>query len=59
MDDLVALDSDPDVMRYLTNGRPTPREVVEREVLPSILRCYTRSEAGRWAADTPPKALVR
>jgi len=50
-DYLVALDGDPEVMRYLTNGKPTPREVVEREVLPSILRCYERSEAGRWAAE--------
>ena len=38
-------------MRYLTNGKPTAREVVESEVLPSILRCYERSEAGRWAAE--------
>ena len=50
-DYLVALDGDPEVMRYLTNGRPTAREVVESEVLPSILRCYERSEAGRWAAE--------
>jgi len=50
---LVALDGDPEVMRYLTNGRPTPREVVEGEVLPSILRCYEHSEAGRWAAEDP------
>ena len=26
VDNLVALDSDPEVMRYLTNGKPTPRE---------------------------------
>lgn len=50
-EDLVALDADPEVMRYLTNGRPTPREVVENELLPSILRCYERSEAGRWALE--------
>jgi RimJ/RimL family protein N-acetyltransferase len=50
-DYLVALDGDPEVMRYLTNGKSTAREVVESEVLPSILRCYERSEAGRWAAE--------
>jgi RimJ/RimL family protein N-acetyltransferase len=50
-DNLVVLDSDPEVMRYLTNGKPTPREEVESEVLPSILQCYERSEAGRWAAE--------
>ena len=51
VDNLVALDSDPEVMRYLTNGKPTPREQVESEILPSILQCYQRSEAGRWAAE--------
>jgi RimJ/RimL family protein N-acetyltransferase len=50
-DYLVAVDGDPEVMRYLTNGKPTPREVVESEVLPSIMRCYEQSEAGRWAAE--------
>ena len=34
---LVELDADPEVMRWLTGGRPTPPEVVEREVLPGIL----------------------
>jgi RimJ/RimL family protein N-acetyltransferase len=51
VDNLVALDGDPEVMRYLTNGKPTRRELVESEVLPSILRCYERSAAGRWAAE--------
>ncbi|WP_370354197.1 GNAT family N-acetyltransferase [Kribbella sp. VKM Ac-2571] len=36
---LVALDSDPEVMRYLT-GQPTAREEVERVVLPGILKVY-------------------
>jgi RimJ/RimL family protein N-acetyltransferase len=53
VDNLVALDGDPEVMRFLTNGVPTPREAVESEVLPSILRCYERSAAGRWAAQDP------
>jgi RimJ/RimL family protein N-acetyltransferase len=51
VDNLVTLDSDPEVMRYLTNGKPTPRELVESEILPSILRCYEQGEAGRWAAE--------
>lgn len=50
-DNLVALDGDPEVMRYLTNGKPTPREEIENELLPSILACYARSAAGRWAAE--------
>ena len=53
MDDvhnLVFLDSDPQVMHYLTNGKPTARATVETEVLPAILRDYRRGPLGRWAA---------
>ncbi|GAA2293204.1 GNAT family N-acetyltransferase [Nonomuraea roseoviolacea subsp. roseoviolacea] len=35
---LVELDSDPEVMRYLSGGRPTPREVIVRETLPAFVR---------------------
>ncbi|WP_020665144.1 GNAT family N-acetyltransferase [Amycolatopsis benzoatilytica] len=48
-DELVRLDSDPRVMRYLT-GKPTPRTEIEQTVLPAILRDYARGPAGRWAA---------
>ena len=37
---LVELDSDPEVMSWLTGGRATPAERVEREVLPRILAGY-------------------
>jgi RimJ/RimL family protein N-acetyltransferase len=51
LDNLVELDSDPAVMRYLTNGRPTPYEVVRDQVLPRILAERGRSSRhGRWAA---------
>lgn len=51
LDHLVELDSDPAVMRYLSNGRPTPRDVVRDEVLPGILAWYERSPRhGQWAA---------
>lgn len=51
MDNLVALDGDPAVMRYLTNGKPTPREVIENDTLPWILRHYdTFNGLGTWAA---------
>ncbi len=40
-DDLVDLDSDPEVMRYLT-GRPTPREEILTEVLPWFLNFHLR-----------------
>ncbi|SHF67180.1 GNAT family N-acetyltransferase [Streptoalloteichus hindustanus] len=49
VDNLVDLDSDPEVMRFLT-GEPTPRAEIEDEVLPAILRDYRRGPAGRWAA---------
>lgn len=51
VDHLVALDSDPAVMRFLTGGAPTPRAVIERDVLPRILGDYERCAGfGRWAA---------
>jgi RimJ/RimL family protein N-acetyltransferase len=33
VDNLFDLDSDPEVMRFLTGGRPTPRDVIEKETL--------------------------
>jgi RimJ/RimL family protein N-acetyltransferase len=49
VDSLVELDGDPEVMRFLTKGLPTPREVVVGEVLPRLLAEYD-SGFGRWAA---------
>ena len=37
LDDLVALDSDPAVMRYLSGGPATPRAVVAAEIIPRSL----------------------
>lgn len=50
VDNLVSLDSDPAVMHYLSNGKPTPRATIQDEVLPAILRDYDRGPLGRWAA---------
>ena len=51
VDDLVELDSDPDVMRFINGGRPTPREEIENDVLPAFLAYYERDEGyGFWAA---------
>jgi RimJ/RimL family protein N-acetyltransferase len=47
-DNLVALDSDPGVMRFLT-GAPTPREVIEAETLPAFL-ADSDARLGCWAA---------
>ncbi|MFB9928298.1 GNAT family N-acetyltransferase [Amycolatopsis halotolerans] len=49
VENLVQLDSDPQVMRFLT-GEPTPRAEVEHKILPAILRDYHNGPAGRWAA---------
>jgi RimJ/RimL family protein N-acetyltransferase/acetyl esterase/lipase len=51
IDDLVELDSDPEVMRFINGGRPTPRDEIENEVLPAYLRYYERYDGyGFWAA---------
>jgi RimJ/RimL family protein N-acetyltransferase len=50
-DDLVSLDADPDVMRFVTGGLPTSRDEIENEVLPAFLGYYQRYEGfGFWAA---------
>jgi len=48
-DNLVELDSDPEVMRYLNGGLPTPRAVVESDILPRFLR-YDAGCGGCFAA---------
>ena len=51
LDDLVALDGDPAVMRYITGGPPTPRDEMRDDYLPSWLAYYDRGDRyGFWAA---------
>jgi RimJ/RimL family protein N-acetyltransferase len=51
VDNLFDLNSDPAVMRYLTGGRPTPREVIRDELIPFHLAVYDRFDRlGTWAA---------
>ena len=51
VDALCELDGDPEVMRFITGGRPTPRDVIRDETLPRFLRAYERFEGfGVWAA---------
>jgi RimJ/RimL family protein N-acetyltransferase len=51
VDDLVELDGDPDVMHFVTGGRPTPRHEIESDVLPAFLDYYARFAGyGFWAA---------
>jgi RimJ/RimL family protein N-acetyltransferase len=50
-DNLFELNSDPEVMRFLTGGEPTPREVVRTAIIPVFLGYYERfEEFGFWAA---------
>ena len=51
VDHLYALDNDPEVMRYINGGTPTPRAVIEREILPVFMDCDERHPGfGFWAA---------
>lgn len=49
---IVALDGDPEVMRYITGGRPTPPEVVRERAMPRLMRRYAclGGLPGFWAA---------
>ncbi|GAA3122578.1 RimJ/RimL family protein N-acetyltransferase [Kribbella aluminosa] len=48
---LAELDSDPEVMRFLT-GQPTPRSEIEGVVLPEILKVYAEhAQLGTFAAE--------
>lgn len=51
-DNLFELNSDPEVMRFLTGGRPTPRDKVRTRTIPAFLAYYERFEGfGFWAAQ--------
>jgi RimJ/RimL family protein N-acetyltransferase len=50
---LFDLNSDPEVIRYLTGGRPTPRELIRDEIIPFHLAVYNRLDRlGTWAAES-------
>jgi RimJ/RimL family protein N-acetyltransferase len=53
VDNLFNLNSDPEVMRYLTGGRPTPREEIRDRIIPFQLGVYDRLDRlGTWAAES-------
>jgi RimJ/RimL family protein N-acetyltransferase len=53
VENLFDLNSDPEVMRYLTGGEPTPREVFRDEIIPFHLEVYKRLDRlGTWAAES-------
>ena len=52
VDNLFTLNSDPAVMRYLTGGRPTPRDEIRDQILPFHIGVYARLDRlGTWAAE--------
>lgn len=52
-DSLFELNSDPEVMRYLTGGLPTPRAEIENAIIPFHIAEYARlGRFGTWAAET-------
>lgn len=52
IDLLVALDSDPEVMRFITYGVPTPRATYDDVILPRWFALYESSPLlGYWAAE--------
>lgn len=59
VDDLAALHGDAEVMRYIDDGRPVARAVVENQTLPAILGDYRQLPPGfgRWAAVQKSSAL--
>ncbi|MEV7075751.1 GNAT family N-acetyltransferase [Streptomyces sp. NPDC093990] len=51
-DHLLALDNDPEVMRFINGGRPTSRAAIETRVLPPLLHDYPCwRTCGYWAAQ--------
>ncbi|HQR24832.1 MAG TPA: GNAT family N-acetyltransferase [Steroidobacteraceae bacterium] len=53
VDHLVTLDSDPEVMRYVTYGAPTPRSTYEDVILPRWFQIYEQTPLlGYWAAES-------
>lgn len=48
---LFELDSDPEVMRFITKGQPTPMPQIQQEIMPRLLGYYTQTPPrGCWAA---------
>ena len=50
LDDLAGMFSDPQVMRYVADGKPAGRDVAQR-ALTSVIDHWRREGFGRWAAE--------
>jgi RimJ/RimL family protein N-acetyltransferase len=52
---LYTLNSDPEVMRYINGGRPTPEQEISDAIIPSWLKFYERDDGlGYWIAQSKP-----
>jgi RimJ/RimL family protein N-acetyltransferase len=52
VDNLFELNSDPEVMRYINGGEPTPREKIQDDIIPFHLGFYEQfGGLGTWAAQ--------
>jgi RimJ/RimL family protein N-acetyltransferase len=55
VDNLFDLNNDPEVMRYINGGQPTPRAEICSKIIPFHLGGYQRSDRfGTWAAQVKP-----
>jgi RimJ/RimL family protein N-acetyltransferase len=53
VDNLFNLNSDPEVMRFLTAGQPTPREEIRDNIIPFHRGLYERLDRlGTWAVES-------
>ena len=60
VDNLVELDSDPEVMRFITGGRPSSREEIEKLIMPAFLGYDERFGGfGFWAAVEKVNGSIR
>ncbi|MFE9404304.1 GNAT family N-acetyltransferase [Streptomyces sp. NPDC006530] len=58
VDHLLALDNDPDVMRFINGGRPTSRAAIQAQTLPRLLHDYPCfGTRGYWAAEEKAAGL--
>ena len=55
---LVSLDSDPEVMRFINGGQPTPRALAAEVMLPRMLAAATRPGLGFFAVESPEGAFL-
>ena len=58
LDALVALDADPEVMRYINGGQPTPRALAAEILLPRMLAAAVRPGLGFFAVEAPEGAFL-